>query len=129
MPLPAKAWLHARVLWELVRYDVIFACRGLPGVRPTREEPTPTAQPGGAELEKAICEAVCSVAPFYWKPIRCLQRSIVTARMMRDHGILAEVVIGYCAVPFFSHAWVEVGGRVANDSPLFKSRLKVLDRL
>ena len=79
--------------------------------------------------ESAICEAVRSVAPFYWKPIRCLQRSIVTARLMREHGILAEVVIGYRAAPFFSHAWVEVAGRVANDSSIYQKRLQVLERL
>jgi hypothetical protein len=80
-------------------------------------------------MEKVICQAVRAVAPVYWKPIRCLQRSLVTARMMRDHGIGAEVVIGYCPVPFFSHAWVEVAGRVANDSRVFQTRLRVLERL
>jgi len=80
-------------------------------------------------MESAICEAVRSVAPFYWKPIRCLQRSIVTARLMRGHSIPAEVVIGYRPAPFFSHAWVEVGGRAANDSPTYQMRLQVLERL
>jgi len=121
-----QASLRARVLWELVRYDLLFACRGLRGVRP---RPTAVAGTGGTELETAICEAVRSVAPFYWKPLRCLQRSIVTARLMRSRGIPAEVVIGYRAAPFFSHAWVEVAGRVANDSPVYRTRLQVLDRL
>jgi hypothetical protein len=121
-----KAMLYARVLWELVRYDLLFACRGMRGVRPRRAPATGT---GHATQEAAICEAVRSVAPFYWKPIRCLQRSIVTARLMRGHGILAEVVIGYRAAPFFSHAWVEVAGRVVNDSPVYQMRLQVLERL
>jgi len=38
-------------------------------------------------------------------------------------------VIGYRAAPFFSHAWVEVGGRAANDSPTYQKRLQVLERL
>jgi hypothetical protein len=80
-------------------------------------------------VEAAIREAVSAVAPFYWKPIRCLQRSIVTARLMRHHGIAAEVVIGYRAAPFFSHAWVEVGGRAVSDSPVYQQRLRVLGRL
>jgi len=58
-----------------------------------------------------------------------LQRSIVTARVMRRHGIPAEVVIGYRPSPFFSHAWVEVAGRVVNDSPAYQRRLRVLERL
>jgi hypothetical protein len=126
MPAGKKAWLYARVMWELVRYDLLFACCGMRAVRPRR---APAGRTGGVALEAAICEAVRSVAPFYWKPIRCLQRSIVTARLMRDRGILAEVVIGYRAAPFFSHAWVEVAGRVVNDSPIYQMRLQVLERL
>ena len=117
--------LYARLLWELARYDFLFAWRGLRGVRRPR---APIASVEGAEWEGAICQAVRSVAPFYWKPIRCLQRSIVTARLMRSHGIPAEVVIGYRPAPFFSHAWVEVAGRVANDSPIYQTRLLVLER-
>ena len=117
--------LYFRVLWELLRYDAVFACRGMKGVRPG-----PMAKSGRrAAQEKTICEAVRTVAPLYWKPVRCLQRSIVTARIMRDKGIPAEVVIGYRPAPFFSHAWVEVAGRAANDSPVYQARLQVLERL
>jgi len=126
MPAGVMVLLYARIVWELVRYDLLFAWRGMRGVRPRS---VPVSGAGGAEWETAICEAMRSVAPFYWKPIRCLQRSIVTARLMRDRGILAEVVIGYRPVPFFSHAWVEVAGRVVNDSPAYKMRLQILERL
>jgi hypothetical protein len=119
--------LYARVLWELVRYDLLLAWRGMKGVRPRR--PTAFRATASPDHQSAICEAVRSVAPFYWKPIRCLQRSIVTARIMRCHGIPAEVVIGYRPAPFFSHAWVEVAGHVANDSPIYQARLQVLERL
>ena len=118
--------LFAWALWELIRYDVLYAWRGLRGVRPVGGR---RAAPVSAEVESAICTAVTAVAPFYWKPIRCLQRSMVTARLMRRYGVAAEVVIGYRAVPFFSHAWVEVAGRVVNDSPSFQRRLHVLERL
>jgi hypothetical protein len=128
MTAAARVWLHARVLWELVRYDLLSACRGLKGVRPKRGPCTSAHPERSGELESAICEALRSVAPFYYKPLRCLQRSIVTARLMRAHGIPAEVVIGYRARPFFSHAWVEVGGRVANDSPRYQTTLQVLER-
>jgi hypothetical protein len=127
MTASRTAVLYARVMWELVRYDLLFAWRGLKGVRrrrPARFHATPSA-----DQQSAICEAVRSVVPLYWKPIRCLQRSIVTARIMRGHGIPAEVVIGYRSAPFFSHAWVEVAGRVANDSPIYQTRLQVLERL
>ena len=126
MPGGAGILLQGRILWELVRYDLLFAWRGMPGVRPRR---VPVSGTGGSEWEAAICEGLRSVAPLYWKPIRCLQRSIVTARLMRDRGIPAEIVIGYQPAPFFSHAWVEVAGRVVNDLPIYKTRLQVLERL
>ena len=122
-------WRYARVLWELIRYDLLFACRGLRGVRSFHAGRLPGPRAGTVEAELAIREAVAAVAPFYWKPIRCLQRSIVIARLMRSHGIPAEVVIGYRGAPFFSHAWVEVGGRMVSDSPVYQRRLLVLERL
>jgi len=114
-------------LGEFVRYDLLFAWRGMNGVRPRRGAGLRLT--ASADQQSAICSAVRSMAPFYWKPIRCLQRAIVTARIMRGHGIPAEVVIGYRSAPFFSHAWVEVAGRVANDSPVYQARLQVLERL
>ena len=69
------------------------------------------------------------ILPFYWKPVKCLQRSVVTARALRAYGIDADVVIGYRLAPFLSHAWVEVGGRIVNDSPVFQHRLQVLERI
>ena len=121
--------LYARILFELARYDVLFACRGMRGVRPRRRAEPPAVDAGDRTWETAVCEGLKSVAPFYWKPIRCLQRSIVTSRLLRQHNIPAEVVIGYRAAPFFSHAWVEVAGRVVNDSRTYQLRLQVLDRL
>ena len=126
MSRTSRAWLQARIFWELVRYDLRFAWRGMRGVRPRR---VPVPETGDRELEAVICEAFRSTTPFYWKPVRCLQRSIVTARLLRACGIPAEVVIGYRAVPFLSHAWVEVAGRVANDSPGYAMRLQVLEHL
>ena len=125
MPNTQRISLYARVVWELVRYDVLFAWRGIEGVRPRGAARAGTAGDGA---EAAVCHALRAIAPFYWRPIRCLQRAIVTARIMRSHRIPAEVVIGYRVAPFFSHAWVEVNGRVANDSPAYQARLRVLER-
>lgn len=125
MPAERGITLYAQVALELIRYDVTFALRGIEGVRPRNAARPGTAHP---KQQAAICEALRSIAPFYWKPIRCLQRAIVTARIMRRHRIPAEVVIGYRPAPFFSHAWVEVHGRVANDSSAYQARLIVLER-
>src|ERR1041384_5341892 len=67
----------------------------------------------------------CSTC-FYWKPVLCLQRAVCTVRLLRRHGIFARLVIGYRPSPFFSHAWVEVDGRVVYGSPAYQKRLKPL---
>jgi hypothetical protein len=118
--------MYVHILWELLRYDALFAWRGMAAVRP---QPLHIHGTSGRATEAAICQALRALAPFYWKPIRCLQRSIVTARVMRDRGIAAEVVIGYIPSPFASHAWVEVDGRIANDSAALKNRLLILERM
>jgi len=118
--------LRLRIAWELVRYDVISRFLGFPGVR---RHMAPAREPGGiAASVESVCSAVACMTSFYWKPLLCLQRSIVTARVLRANGIQAEVVIGYRAYPFFSHAWVEVGGRVVNDSSAYQTKLQLLDR-
>src|SRR5688572_15632594 len=107
--------LLLRVLWELIRYQLVFAMRGFGGVhkgllsRVRRHERREV-------LESAVCRAVDTVCSIYWRRVLCLERSIVTARVMHAYGIAAEVVIGYRFSPFAGHAWVEVGGRVVNDS-------------
>lgn len=118
--------LYIRVLWELLRYDITLAWRGMQGVRASaavRVRRTVRAD------EKGIAQAVAAVLPLYWKRVRCLQRSVVTARIMRWYGVGAEVVIGYQTAPFFSHAWVEVAGRAVGDSSMYSKRLQVLERL
>ena len=69
-----------------------------------------------------------SVVPLYWKRVLCLQRSVAAARVLRAYGVEADVVIGYRLGPFMAHAWVEVGGRIVNDSPVFQRQLQVLER-
>src|SRR4029077_7615456 len=76
--------------------------------------------------DTVICEAVSHAACFYVKPVLCLQRSVVAAKLLRKHGFTSRLVIGYRAAPFFSHAWVEVDDRVLNDSPVYRERLQVL---
>jgi len=121
--------LYLRVIWELLRYDCLFAWRGMQAVKPGKRKPTGFAQDRGDVDCGVIVEAVRSVTPFYWKPIRCLQRSVVTARVMRSAGLPAEIVIGYRLNPFLSHAWVEMDGHVVNDSPVYQRSLQVVERL
>jgi transglutaminase superfamily protein len=84
------------------------------------------------EYEDSTIEQVCSgvdhACVWYWKKVLCLQRSAVTVRLLRDHGIPAELVIGVQHLPFRAHAWVEVAGRVVNDRSYTSDMYAVLDR-
>ena len=63
---------------------------------------------------------------FYPKRVQCLQRSVVTARMLRRKGIPADLIVGFRTDPFFAHAWIEVSGRVINDHAGYRKRLTIL---
>ncbi len=76
-----------------------------------------------------IVWAVDEACVWYVKRAPCLQRSAVAARLLRRHGVAAELVIAYRALPFESHAWVEVDGRVVNDRPQYQKVFTVLERL
>jgi hypothetical protein len=76
-----------------------------------------------------IVWAVDEACVWYVKRAPCLQRSAVAACLLRRHGVPAELVIGYRALPFESHAWVEVDGQVVNDRPQYQKVFAVLERL
>jgi hypothetical protein len=80
-------------------------------------------------LPEQIVWAVDEACVWYVKRAPCLQRSAVTACLLRRHGVRAELVIGYRALPFESHAWVEVDGDVVNDRPQYQKVFTVLERL
>lgn len=121
-------WLAFEALWELLRHDILLATGGFALVRSAL--PRPAAGKAPAEEDtRLVCDAVNWAAALYWKPVLCLQGAMVTARMLRRRGFAAEVVIGCRPEPFFSHAWVEMDGRVVNDSPAYRLQLPSLARL
>jgi hypothetical protein len=119
------AWLVFSALYELARHDVISGLRDSANIRGLNTQPI-TPGPTNHEVVRTICNAVSLAACLYWKPVLCLQRSVCTVRLLRKHDVVARLVIGYRPVPFFSHAWVEVDGRIVNDSPTYRERLQVL---
>ena len=110
-------------LYELARYEVNIRSRGSGRILSQLKLQSVAAKPAGRELEQAICDAVLLATCLYWKPVLCLQRAVCTVRLLRRHGIIARLVIGYRPSPFFSHAWVEVDGRVVYGSPVYQKRL------
>ena len=118
-----KLWLMCRALYEIGNYEVIVSLRGSGRILSQLKRQSIAARPTNQELEKAICDAVHLATCFYWKPVLCLQRAVCTVRLLRRHGIFARLVIGYRPSPFFSHAWVEVDGRVVYGSAAYQKLL------
>ena len=118
-----KAGLVFRALYEIARYEVVLSLLGSGRILSQLRRQSVTARTLSAEFEKAICDAVLLATCFYWKPVLCLQRAVCTVRLLRKHGISARLVIGYRPSPFFSHAWVEVDGRVLYGSSAYQKRL------
>ncbi len=119
-------WLVFSALYELARYDVIRALRGSANIHRRLSRQPITLKPANHELVRSICDAVLLAACLYWKPVLCLQRSVCTVRLLRKHGVIARLVIGYRTAPFFSHAWAEVDSHIVTDSPTYQQRLQVL---
>jgi Transglutaminase-like superfamily len=113
-------------LCEITRYELIVSLRGIGCILWQLRQQRVSQKPCTEALQQAICEAVLLATCFYWKPVLCLQRSVCTVRLLRKYGIDARLAIGYRPSPFFSHAWVEVNGRVVYGSAAFQKRLRSL---
>ena len=120
------SWLVLRALFELARYEATIALRGFGSIQRRLKQQRPAVKAAHPEVQQAICNAVLLATCLYWKPVLCLQRSVCAVRLLRKYGVTAKLVIGYRPAPFFSHAWVEVDGRVVNSSAGYKSRMRVL---
>jgi hypothetical protein len=75
-----------------------------------------------------ICTAVDMACIWYCKEVLCLQRSAATACLLKQFGVAAEMIIGVQQLPFRSHAWVEVDGKVVSDKPYMREMYSVLDQ-
>jgi hypothetical protein len=118
--------LSLEAFGQLLRFDLYLSREGFAAVyRRVRDCQTADVASASTEL---ICAAVDMASIWYWKQVRCLQRSAATVCLLRAHGIPAHLVIGAQQVPFRSHAWVEVDGKVVNDKPYVPETYLVLDK-
>ena len=120
------ALLVFKALFEITRYDVTVSSLGVGRILRQLRKQSVLLKPCTEELQKKVCDAVLLASCFYWKPVLCLQRAVCTARLLRKYGLEARLAIGYRPAPFFSHAWVEVDGKVAYGSPAYQQRLQTL---
>jgi hypothetical protein len=123
------AILILSALWELVRYELLLRAGGFRSIQENMRRPVRRSRLVSGIAEAEICQAVGWALCLYWKPVLCLQRSVATARLLRKQRLDARVVVGCRPEPFVSHAWVELAGRVVNDSQQYKTMLPPLLQL
>lgn len=111
----------------LIRFDVYISHNKFQTLyRIVRDFPV---QPHSANShsEQPFLDAVNMACIWYWKPVRCLQRSAATTCLLRKNGFAAQLILGAKQMPFRAHAWVEIEGKVVNDKPYMHEIYAVLD--
>jgi len=121
-------WLVVRAYLHLLWIDVLLVSRGFPAVYRKLSRTPRRTNASSNWTEAELCHAIDLACVFYFKPVLCLGRSAAATIVLRESGFAAEMVIGAQSCPFRAHAWVEIGGRVANDKPYIPELYAVLDR-
>jgi Transglutaminase-like superfamily len=115
--------------WFLLLYfDCIMHLSDFKRLHRIVREQNVSPDPKTKETCEQLCHAVDWACVFYFRRVLCLQRSAATAVLLRRHGTRAQMVLGVQMLPFLSHAWVEVEGRIVNDKPYMSEIFQVLER-
>jgi prolyl oligopeptidase len=120
--------LVIKTVWCLLRTEWLMRTRGLPALHKILKRERPAQIRRKRYSEEQVCRAVKIACLIYFKPLLCLQRSAVTTIILRRHGLPAELVIGAQVLPFKSHAWVELDGRVVGDNAYVSRLYRELER-
>lgn len=118
--------VHAWLL--LLHFDWLMRSRGFEAMYETVRRETLNARNRPKVDDALLSSAIDTACVLYFKPVLCLQRSAALAVLLRRYGLYGELVIGVQPLPFQSHAWVEMDGRIVNDKPTVKRFFQVLDR-
>jgi hypothetical protein len=122
------SFLVLRAYMRLIHFDLYLTRGNFSALyEQVRTFPLGKRAPAPNAVER-ICSAVDMACIWYWKEALCLQRSAATACVLKRYGVPAQLVIGAQQMPFRTHAWVEVEGRVVNDKPYTAEMYAVLDR-
>jgi len=120
--------LILRAYLTLIQFHIYLVRGDFSGLHRMVRNTETSKRPANPDAAARICAAVDMACIWYWKEVLCLQRSAVTACLLKRHGVPAQMVLGIQQIPFRAHAWVEVGGRVVNDKPYTPEMYAVLDR-
>lgn len=108
-------FLFCRALFGFLLFDLRGFNRNFPalyrfvGSRPVSD------RTASSEVVQRVCRAVNDASIWYPKRVRCLQRSAVTACLLRNCGIRAKMVMGAQMTPIRAHSWTEIDGRAINE--------------
>jgi hypothetical protein len=122
------SFLVLKAYWKLIYFDLYLARGNFAALYDKVRKYPVGKQPATPVAVEQICSAVDMASIWYWKEVLCLQRSAATTCLLKNYGVLAQMVIGAQQMPFKAHAWVEVNGRVMNDKPYTPEMYEVLDR-
>jgi len=122
------SFLFLKAYWNLVLFDFCLARGDFAALYGRLRNCAVTDKTPSAETVERICYAINMACIWYWKEVLCLQRSAATVRLLKRHGVAAQMAIGAQQLPFKAHAWVELGGCVVNDKPYMPEVYAVLDR-
>lgn len=132
-PPPRPSVRATLVAWVLlVRVRRLAARRGFAGLLAALppcppDDADPVGGSGVAATVAATAAAVDRAAALQLRKAWCLPLSAACTWMLRRRGVPARLVLGVRPLPFFAHAWVEVGGRPIDDGHDV-GKLAVLDR-
>jgi hypothetical protein len=121
-------YIFVRAYLELLRIEIYLWRRDFPGLYERVRRYPLRLETSDADAAHKLCEAMDLACIWYWRQALCLQRSAALTCLLKRHGIAAQMVIGAQQIPFRSHAWVEVNGRVVNDKSYVAEVFAVLDR-
>ena len=122
------SFLVLKAYMRLIYFDVYLARGNFEALYSHVRTSPICPKPISPDAVERICAAMDMACIWYWKEALCLQRSAAVTCLLRRHGVSAQLVIGVQQMPFKSHAWVEVNGRVVNDKPYTPEMYAVLDR-
>ena len=126
--LQAKAYTIAALVL-LFTAEVVRQLGGFRSIHDTvaQWDITIRPQPEDNALANA-CSAVNRACTWHPKRSLCLQRASVLVCLLRSLGFPAQMVIGVHKMPFYGHAWAELGGKVVNDHANAQKFFHVLNR-
>jgi hypothetical protein len=120
-------FLIVRALARLILFDLYLVRGNFNAVyQKVRNYPVAKTAYTQAVIDR-VGYAMDMASIWYYKEIKCMQRSAATACLLRDVGVPAEMIIGSQQVPFKAHAWVEVEDRVVSDKPYMRELWAVVD--